>query len=73
MIDVLLAHSYFLHFDPKQEKTMAPYPPLGTLYAASFLELSGFSVQLFDAMLARTEQDIQSSLKEYQPSLVAFY
>ena len=24
-------------------------------------------------MLARTEQDIQSSLKEYQPSLVAFY
>jgi anaerobic magnesium-protoporphyrin IX monomethyl ester cyclase len=73
MIDVLLAHSYFLHFDPKQEKAMAPYPPLGTLYAASFLEHNGFSVRLFDAMLARTEQDIQSSLEEYQPSIVAFY
>jgi radical SAM superfamily enzyme YgiQ (UPF0313 family) len=73
MIDVLLTHSYFLHFDSKQEKVMAPYPPLGTLYAASFLEQNGFSVRLFDSMLARSEYDIQSSLEEYHPLIVALY
>jgi anaerobic magnesium-protoporphyrin IX monomethyl ester cyclase len=73
MIDVLLAHSYFLHFDPKQEKAMMPYPPLGTLYAASFLEKEGFSVRLFDTMLARRENDIRASLEEYRPSIVVFY
>lgn len=52
---------------------MAPYPPLGTLYAASFLEQNGFSVRLFDSMLARMEYDIQSSLEEYHPSIVALY
>jgi hypothetical protein len=59
MIDVLLTHSYFMYFDSKQEKAMMPYPPLGTLYAASFLEQDGFSVRLFDTMLARNENDIR--------------
>ena len=35
MTDVLLGQSYFLRFDPKLEAAMQPYPPLGTLYAAS--------------------------------------
>jgi radical SAM superfamily enzyme YgiQ (UPF0313 family) len=73
MIDVLLTHSYFMYFDPKQEKAMMPYPPLGTLYAASFLEQDGFSVRLFDTMLARNENDIRASLTEHRPSIVVFY
>jgi anaerobic magnesium-protoporphyrin IX monomethyl ester cyclase len=73
MIDVLLAHSYFMYFDPKQEKAMMPYPPLGTLYAASFLEQDGFTVRLFDTMLARNENDIRALLAEHQPQVVVFY
>ncbi|MGD1045008.1 MAG: radical SAM protein [Bacteroidota bacterium] len=73
MIDVLMAHSFFMHFDPKQLRAMMPYPPLGTLYAASFLEKDGISVRLFDAMLARSENDIRASLEEHHPSIVAFY
>ena len=73
MIDVLFTHSYFMHFDLKQEKAMAPYPPLGTLYAASFLEKNGFSVRLFDTMLAQNENDIRASLEEHRPSIVAIY
>ena len=33
--DVLLTHSYHLPYDRKQVRKMQPYPPLGTLYAAS--------------------------------------
>jgi radical SAM superfamily enzyme YgiQ (UPF0313 family) len=73
MIDVLLAHSYFMHFDPKQLRAMMPYPPLGTLYAASILEKDGYSVCMFDPMLAQSENDIRASLEEHHPSIVAFY
>src|SRR5690349_9643369 len=52
MTDVLLAHAFFLKNDPKQVEKMRPYAPLGTLYAASYLRSRGYSVALFDAMLA---------------------
>ena len=37
MADVLLTHSYHLARDAKQFRKMQPYPPLGTLYAATAL------------------------------------
>lgn len=73
MIDVLFTHSYFLKFDPKEEKAMMPYPPLGTLYAASVLEANGYRVALFDSMLGQSESDIQKYLKHYQPKVVVIY
>ena len=41
MADVLLTHSYHLPYDRKQVRKMQPYPPLGTLYAASMLRAHG--------------------------------
>ena len=46
---ILLGQSYFLRFDPKLFAAMQPYPPLGTLYAASYLRSRGYEVVLFDA------------------------
>ena len=37
MSEILFGQSYFLRFDPKLWQAMQPYPPLGTLYAASYL------------------------------------
>ena len=45
---ILLAHSYFLRHDPKQVEKMKPYPPLGTLLAASTLRERGFEVERHD-------------------------
>ncbi|MBI2430255.1 MAG: cobalamin B12-binding domain-containing protein, partial [Ignavibacteriales bacterium] len=73
MADVLLTHSYFLHFDLKQEKAKMPYPPLGTLYAASFLQSNNITVQLFDTMLASSEQELRSSLQHHAPKLLVIY
>jgi anaerobic magnesium-protoporphyrin IX monomethyl ester cyclase len=73
MTDVLLTHSYFIRFDPKQAKAMVPYPPLGTLYAASRMEKQRFSVALFDAMLADSEENIRPVLQQYRPAVVAIY
>ncbi|MDQ2996106.1 MAG: B12-binding domain-containing radical SAM protein [Chloroflexota bacterium] len=73
MIDVLLAHSYFLKYDSKQLQKMRPYAPLATLYAASALRARGYSVALFDAMLADGEDDFVRALDQYQPRVVALY
>jgi anaerobic magnesium-protoporphyrin IX monomethyl ester cyclase len=71
--DVLLGQSYFLRFDPKLWEAMQPYPPLGTLYAASYLRERGYSVALFDAMLADSEQEWRAALIREQPRFAVLF
>ena len=73
MTQILLGQSYFLHFDPKLWEAMQPYPPLGTLYAASYLRQHGYEVALFDAMLAESEEEWASALDEHQPRFAILY
>lgn len=73
MVDVLLTHSYHLYFDRKQVRKMQPYPPLGTLYAASLLREKGFSVALFDSMLEDPEQGFPDAMTRHRPKVVAIY
>ena len=73
MSDVLLAHAFFLRNDPKQAEKMRPYPPLGTLYAASHLREHGHSIALFDPMLADSEDEFATLLDRHDPRFVVFY
>jgi anaerobic magnesium-protoporphyrin IX monomethyl ester cyclase len=70
---ILFTHSYFLRFDPKEWRAMMPYPPLGTLYAAAYLRTLGYSVALFDAMLAASEDDLRPALEKHRPSILVIY
>jgi anaerobic magnesium-protoporphyrin IX monomethyl ester cyclase len=73
VVDVLVAHSYHLPFDPKQLRKMQPYLPLATLYAAAALRESGLSVAAFDAMLLEPAVGFGASLTTHQPRIVAVY
>lgn len=73
MSDILFSHSYFLAFDPKEYRAMMPYPPLGTLYAASVARRAGYTVALFDAMLARTTDEIRKHIERHAPKVVVVY
>ncbi len=73
MIDLLFTHSYFLHFDPKEYRAMMPYPPLGTLYAAAVARDAGYSVALFDAMLASSEEEVYDHLVRHEPRFLVIY
>jgi anaerobic magnesium-protoporphyrin IX monomethyl ester cyclase len=73
MTDVLLAHAFFLKNDPKQVEKMRPYAPLGTLYAASQVRDRGYSVALFDAMLAAGEEEFTALLAVHRPRFVVLY
>jgi anaerobic magnesium-protoporphyrin IX monomethyl ester cyclase len=73
MTQILLGQSYFLRFDPKLWEAMQPYPPLGTLYAASTLRQHGYEVALFDAMLAESEGDWEAALDQHVPQYAILY
>ena len=73
MTQILLGQSYYLRFDPKLWEAMQPYPPLGTLYAASWLRQHGYEVSLFDAMLAESENEWAKALDEHKPQYAVIY
>ena len=66
MTEVLIANTYFLHFDRKQLRQMQPYAPLGTLYAASLLRENGFDVTFFDTTFRKSPQEITQFLDSSQ-------
>jgi anaerobic magnesium-protoporphyrin IX monomethyl ester cyclase len=71
--DVLITHSYHLPYDPKQVRKMQPYPPLGTLYAASALKAEDISVAVFDTMLEEPNSGFAAALDQQRPRLVVIY
>jgi len=73
MTDILFTHSYFLKLDPKEHRTMMPYPPLGTLYAAAAARRAGHTVALFDAMLAESASEIEEHLIRNVPRFLVIY
>ncbi|MBI4503087.1 MAG: B12-binding domain-containing radical SAM protein [Gemmatimonadetes bacterium] len=73
MSDVLLGQSYYLRFDPKLWQAMQPYPPLGTMYAASYLRHRGYDVALYDAMLADSVEQWDEALARHRPRFAVLY
>lgn len=73
MTQILFGQSYYLRFDPKLFRAMQPYPPLGTMYAASYIRDKGYDVALFDAMLAESESEWAKSLDEHKPKYAIIF
>ena len=73
MLSILVGHSYFLRFDPKQFQRAKPYPPLATLQVAALLRRSGHRVALFDAMLAEGLDEYARCLQSQAPQLLIVY
>jgi anaerobic magnesium-protoporphyrin IX monomethyl ester cyclase len=73
MLSILVCHSYFVRFDPKQAQRGKPYPPLATLQVAALLRKAGHEVALFDAMLAEGLEEYETKLAQIQPQLVLLY
>jgi anaerobic magnesium-protoporphyrin IX monomethyl ester cyclase len=73
MLSILVCHSYFLRFDPKQAERAKPYPPLATLQCAALLRRAGHRVSLFDAMLASDLAEYERRLRSVQPQVVLLY
>ena len=73
MTDLLLTHSYFLKFDPKQLKSGTPYAPLAPLFAASLLKKNNFNLKFYDNMFSHNADDIRTYLNESKPKVFVIY
>lgn len=73
MSDLLITHSYFLRFDPKQFKAGTPYAPLATLFASSLLRQNGYDVAFFDTMFCKQADEIVPVIASHQPKLFVIY
>jgi anaerobic magnesium-protoporphyrin IX monomethyl ester cyclase len=73
MKNVLFTHSYFYKKDSKQWRFKQPYPPLGTITAASVTRESGFSVALYDSSLKDSIDDLQESIRSNNAGYLVIY
>jgi len=73
MLDVVFSHSYYYKFDSKQWSNKTPYPPLGTLYAASYLRENNYNVGVFDANLLDSPLEIKPYLERHKPKTFVLY
>jgi anaerobic magnesium-protoporphyrin IX monomethyl ester cyclase len=70
MSNVLITHSYFIQFDPKQWGLRQAYPPLGTLYAAAVLREAGHKVRFFDVTFAEKPEEILPVFEQEIPEIL---
>jgi len=73
MSNVLITNSYFYKLDSKQWKFKQPYPPLGTLWAASVIRNQNFNVSFFDNSLRDHPQKITQKIKQEKPDYFIIY
>jgi radical SAM superfamily enzyme YgiQ (UPF0313 family) len=71
-LNILFTHGYFLHEDPKEQVIMKPYPPLGMLYLAAWLDRHGVENEVFDTTFSN-KTALFAYLQEHRPRIVALY
>jgi radical SAM superfamily enzyme YgiQ (UPF0313 family) len=69
VMDLLLAHGYFLATDAEEQRIMRPHPPLGLLYLSSHLKARGVDVGVFDATFQQLA-GFQQILQRERPPVV---
>lgn len=72
-MNILFSHSYYYKLDSKQWKAAMPYPPLGTIYAASLLRENNHQVSLFDVGLKDSPNEIIEVIKTKKPHALVIY
>lgn len=71
-MSILLTHGYYLSDDPKEQKIMKPYPPLGLLYVSAYLWSKNVANDVFDSTFYSKEEQLQF-ISEKQPKIVCIY
>ena len=71
--DLLLCNPYFIKDDPVTRDAMDIYPLLGHGYLASYLNRSGYSVEIFDATFEHGFEAYFDALAATRPTVVGVY
>lgn len=69
---IILTHAYFLNDDPREQLVMKPYPPLGIMYLASWLEKNHIHNEVFDSTFSSFEEWCKH-ISEKHPDVLGIY
>ncbi|WP_288980459.1 radical SAM protein [uncultured Flavobacterium sp.] len=71
-MSILFTHAYYLSDDPKEQKIMKPYPPLGLLYVSGYLKSKNISNDVFDTTFSNQTTQLKFIL-EKKPKVICIY
>lgn len=71
-MSILFTHAYYLSDDPKEQKIMKPYPPLGLLYVSAYLISKDIPNDVFDSTFFSQEAQLEFIL-EKKPKVISIY
>lgn len=71
-MSILFTHAYYLSDDPKEQKIMKPYPPLGLLYVSAYLKSKNIANDVFDTTFSSQQSQLEFILKK-QPKIICIY
>ena len=71
-MSILLTHAYYLSDDPKEQKIMKPYPPLGLLYVSGYLKSKNIENDVFDSTFSSQQSQLEYIQKK-SPKIVCIY
>ena len=71
-MSILFTHAYYLSEDPKEQKIMKPYPPLGLLYVSGYLKSKNIANDVFDSTFSNQKTQLDFIL-EKKPKVICIY
>lgn len=71
-MNILFTHAYYLSDDPKEQKIMKPYPPLGLLYVSGYLKSKNVENDVFDTTFSNQTKQLEFIL-EKKPKIICIY
>ncbi len=71
-MSLLFTHAYYLSDDPKEQKIMKPYPPLGLLYVSAFLWSKNIGNDVFDSTFYSKEEQLTFIFGK-KPKVICIY
>ncbi|MDI1257441.1 MAG: radical SAM protein [Flavobacterium sp.] len=71
-MSILFTHAYYLSSDPKEQKIMKPYPPLGLLYVSAYLLSKNIPNHVFDSTFY-SQQEQLAFIRKKKPEVVCIY
>lgn len=71
-MSILFTHGYYLSDDPKEQKIMKPYPPLGLLYVSGYLKSKNIDNTVFDSTFSNQKEQLEFIQKK-TPKVICIY
>jgi anaerobic magnesium-protoporphyrin IX monomethyl ester cyclase len=71
-MSILFTHAYYLSDDPKEQKIMKPYPPLGLLYVSAYLLSKNIPNEVYDSTFY-SKADQLDYIEKINPKVVCIY